>query len=427
MTNLAQNSPTELPFAKLSGDVIEIYRAPQISIHAFCETAAVSSALNAFVADRRMARAHSNVQLGGVAVAIKQYGKVGSPNLLIIECSGDAGTIHAELDALANVCHAGTKVIVIGHTNDVGFYRDLLVQGISEYLVAPLDLNSLIAVIYRLYREPGAKKLGRSFAFVGAKGGVGSSSVAHNVAATIGRLYGASVILADLDLRFGTASLDFKLDASEGVAEVLQDPTRVDDMFLERLLNKRDRHLSILTSPATLEKFYDLQDGAFDRLLEVAQTNVSYVALDVPHVWTSWARKILLAADEVVITAAPDLVSLRNAKNMIEYLKQARPNDGPPKLVLNQIGMPKRTEIKSEKYAAALQIQPIALIPFEPSVFSAAANEGCMIAEMSPRAKACSRFNQIAQTLTGRERPRTSWKERLGFARRRKGQKDAKH
>jgi pilus assembly protein CpaE len=426
MTNLAYKPSAEFPSAKVSGDVIEIYRVPQISIHAFCETAEVTNTLNAFTADRRMARAHASVQLGGVAAAIEHYGHVGSPNLLIVESSADPSTIRSQLDALANVCHASTKVIVIGNINDVGLYRDLLIQGISEYLVAPLELNSLITVIHRLYREPGAQKLGRSLAFVGTKGGVGSSSIAHNVAATIGRLYGASVILADLDLRFGTASLDFKLDPTEGVAEVLQDPNRVDDMFLERLLSKRDKHLSILTSPAALEKSYDLQDSAFDRLMEVAQANVSYVALDIPHVWTSWARRLLSTADEVVITATPDLVSLRNARNIIEYLKQARPNDGLPKLLLNQIGMPKRTEIKPDKYAAALQIQPIALIPFEPGAFSAAANEGRMIAEASPKAKACSRFSQIAQTLTGREKQRTSWKERLGLARIRKGQKDAK-
>ena len=258
--------------------------------------------------------------------------------------------------ALANVCTASTKVIVIGHNNDVDLYRDILAAGISEYLVAPLDLMSIIAVISRLYRAPGAAKLGRSFAFVGARGGVGSSTIAHNTAATIGRLYKSSVILADLDVRFGTAGLDFKLGPGDGVAELLEDPSRVDDMFLERLLDKHDKHLSILTSPASLEKSYDLRDSAFERLLEITQANVSYVALDIPHIWTSWARKILLLADEVVITATPDLASLRNVKNLTEFLKHARPNDGPPKIVLNQIGMPKRTEIKPDKYAAALQI-----------------------------------------------------------------------
>ncbi len=162
-------------------------------------------------------------------------------------------------------------MIVIGHNNDVDLYRDLLAAGISEYLVAPLDLMSIIAVISRLYRAPGAAKLGRSFAFVGARVALVSSTIAHNTAATIGRLYKSSVILADLDVRFGTAGLDFKLAPGDAVAELLEDPSRVDDMFLERLLIKHDKHLSILTSPASLEKSYDLRDSAFERLLEITQ------------------------------------------------------------------------------------------------------------------------------------------------------------
>jgi len=202
MMNLAVKLSDDSPSEKINGDVIEIYRVPQIMIHAFCETAEVISALNAAITDRRMARVHSSVQPGGIAAAIKQYRQTPTPNLLIVESRAEPSTIRAQLDALANVCHASTKVIVIGHTNDVDLYRDLMLQGISDYLVAPLDLFAIIAVISRLYREPGASKLGRSFAFIGARGGVGSSSVAHNVAATIGRLYSTSVILADLDLRF---------------------------------------------------------------------------------------------------------------------------------------------------------------------------------------------------------------------------------
>ena len=427
MTSLAYKPTADLPLGKPSGDVMAIYRIPQITIHAFCETADVTSALDGSFADRRMARADSSVQPGGIAAAIERYKNAASPSLVIVESRGETGQIRAQLNALADVCHASTKVIVIGHTNDVDLYRDLLAQGVSEYIVAPVDPISMIVVISRLYRAAGAAKLGKSFAFVGARGGVGSSSIAHNVAATIGRLYGSRVILADLDLPFGTAGLDFKLEPSQGVSEALQDPSRLDDIFLERLLNKRENHLSILSSLATLEQPHDLQDSAllqdsaFERLLDVAQANVPFVVLDVPHVWTSWARKTLLAADEVVITATPDLASLRNTKNLIDVLKQARPNDGSPKLVLNQVGVPKRAEIKPEKFAATLEMQPLSCIPFEALAFSTAANDGRMIAEASPKSKACSRFVHIAQRLTGRENPKTGWKERLGLSRLLKG------
>src|SRR5215213_2367937 len=174
MTSLAYKPTADLPPGKPSGEVIAIYRIPQITIHAFCETADVTSALAGSFADRRMARADSSVQPGGIAAAIEQYKNAASPSLVIVESREETGQIRAQLNALADVCHASTKVIVIGHANDVDLYRDLLAQGVSEYIVAPVDSISMIVLISRLYRAAGGVKLGKSFAFVGARGGVGS-------------------------------------------------------------------------------------------------------------------------------------------------------------------------------------------------------------------------------------------------------------
>ena len=120
--------------------------------------------------------------------------------------------------------------------------------------------------------------------------------------------------------------------------------------------------ISLLAAPASLDKSYDFAEGAFDPVLEVIQSNVPTVVLDVPHIWTSWARRTLIAADQVVVTAAPDLANLRNAKAIVDLLRNARPNDAPPKLILNQVGVPKRPEIKPEDFAAALQLMPTAVI-----------------------------------------------------------------
>jgi pilus assembly protein CpaE len=158
----------------------------------------------------------------------------------------------------------------------------------------------------------------------------------------------------------------------------------------------------VLTAPATLEQPYDLEESAFERLLDIAQANAPFVVLDVPHVWSSWAKKTLLAADEVVITAEPNLASLRNAKSLVDLLKEGRPNDAPPKLVLNQIGVPKRSEIKPDKFAAAIQIEPIACIPFDSSTVSTAANNGQMIADVSARSPVSKSLAKVAQVITGR-------------------------
>jgi pilus assembly protein CpaE len=145
-----------------------------------------------------------------------------------------------------------------------------------------------------------------------------------------------------------------------------------------------------------------LAEDAFERVLGVAQANASFVVVDVPRIWTPWVRKTLLAADEVVITALPSLAGFRNVKNLIEMLKKARLNDEPPKLILNQIGVPKRAELKPEHFSDSLKLRPIACIPFDIAVASAG-NHGLMIADAAPKSPVIKSVFNIAEITTGRK------------------------
>jgi pilus assembly protein CpaE len=400
MTNLAFDTSPERDTGQRASDTRPV---PRITIQAFCDTPEIAGIFETAAADRRMARAHVKVHTGGIGAAAEFYRSAPTPNLIVVESKLPADAFIAALDSLAEVCDAGTKLMAIGHSNDVRLYRELLKRGVSEYLVAPVDMMSIITTISGIYRDSSTEKLGQVYAFIGAKGGVGSSTIAHNVAWTMARLFGSDVILADLDLPFGTAGLDFNLDPAQGIAEAVFGADRLDEVLLDRLLAKCEDHLSLLAAPATLDNSYDFGEGDFDHLLEIVQANVPTVVLDVPHLWTSWARKTLVAADEVIITAAPDLANLRNAKLIFDLLKQARPNDVPPKLILNQVGVPKRPEIKPDDFAAALQISPIATIPFDPLLFGTAANNGQMIAEASAKPLMSETFTEVAQLVTGRK------------------------
>jgi len=401
MTNAAhQDSPVDGRLAlQGSGDVRAV---PRISIQAFCESPELSAAVEAAAADRRMARAHVKVHLGGITAAAEFYQAAATPNLIIVESKLTRDKLDAELDRLSEVCDAGTKVVVIGHVNDVNLYRSLTQRGVSEYLVMPVDLMRMIQTIADLYVEKASAPLGRTIAFVGAKGGVGSSMVAHNTAWAIGRNYENNVVVADFDLAFGTAGLDFNQDPTQGIAEAISVPDRVDDVFLDRLLAKCSDHLSLLAAPATLDRTYDFEENTFEQMIDVAQNGVPVVVLDLPHLWTSWVKKTLLAADEIVLTVEPDLANLRNAKNLVDLLRQARKHDAPPRLVINKSGLTKRPEIKVDDFSAALNLTPIAIIPFEGQLFGTAANNGQMIAEADPKSPISETFSQIAQIVTGR-------------------------
>jgi pilus assembly protein CpaE len=409
MSNLAYKIDPEPLRERPAGAV----RIPHITLHAFCHAAETASALAVAFADRRMSCVNATVHTGGIAAARDLYQRAVSPNLVLIESRADLNELRTQLDALADVCQSNTQVVVIGAANDIGIYRELLALGVSEYIVAPINPFAVINTVARLYQDAGARKLGRTFAFVGAKGGVGSSTVANNVAAEIARLYGCDVVLMDLDLPFGTASLDFGLDSTQGIAQALEDPIRLDELLLERLLSSYGEHVRVLTAPAAVLQCYDLPQDALVRLIELAQARFPFVVLDIPHVWSAWAKKTLLSADQVVITASPDLANLRNAKNLIELLVAARPNDARPKLVLNQVGVPKRSELKPSKLAAVLEIEPTAALAFEPSLFSSAANTGKMIVDLSANSAAARSFTKIAETITGR----TVCRRRMGFTR----------
>lgn len=375
---------------------------PRISIQAFCLSGHVSGVLEGAAGDRRMAKAHVKIHMGGLSAAIEFYKSAPTPNLIVVETSRQATELLVQLDQLAEVCDAGTKVIVAGELNDVQLYRELIGRGVAEYLLVPFTLADFMATVSRLYHDPGAEPIGRTLAFVGARGGCGSSTVAHNVSWMIARTFESDVVVADMDLAFGTAGLDFNQDPPQGISEAVFSPDRVDDVFLDRLLTKCSERLSLLAAPSSLDRTYDFEEKTFAALIETASQGVPSVVLDLPHVWTKWMRHTLTAADEIVITASPDLANLRNAKNLVDFLKTARPNDGPPRLVLNQVGIPKRPEIKPDEFAAALEIEPLAIIPFEAQLFGTAANNGQMIAEVDPKSSFTATFDSIAQAITGR-------------------------
>ncbi len=375
---------------------------PRISIHAFVEFPDTGAVLQRAGTDRRLSKAHLNVQLGGIGAAVDHYHGVVTPNLLVVETRLNGHAALDELDRLANVCDPSTKVIVIGRTNDVELYRELMRRGASEYLVAPLSPLHLIEVISGLYLEPGATPIGRVITFVGARGGVGSSSLAHNIGWCIAEELQINTTIIDLDLPFGTVGLDFNDEPGQGVADALSAPERLDDVLLDRLLMKRGDHLSLFTAPAVLERDYEGGPDAYESVLDAVRQVTPCVIVDLPHVWTPWVKATLIAADENVIVATPDLASLRNAKSIIEVIRHNRPNDAPPRLVLNQVGQPKRPEIPAKDFAETLGVEPATVVNFDPLLFGQAANNGQMLIELQPNGSSSAAIRQLAQIVTGR-------------------------
>ncbi len=375
---------------------------PRISIQAFCENAAMAEIVQIAAEDRRLAKVHVSVHMGGIEAAVVHFQQNPTPNLVIVESSLPRDHVLMELDRLAECCDPGTKVIVIGHVNDVVLYRDLLRRGVSEYLVEPVAPLQLMEAISNLYNNPEAEPVGHVYAFIGAKGGVGSSTICHNAAWALSEQFKANVVIADLDLAFGTTGLDFNQDPVQGIADALSSPERLDEVLLDRLLTKCSENLSIFAAPVVLDREYDITVAGCDQVIDVVRQHVPYLAIDLPHTWSAWTKSILLQADEVIVTAAPDLANLRNAKSIVDLLKQARRNDNKPRLVMNMVNMPKRPEISIKEFESALDLKAISAIEFDAETFGQAANNGQMIEELNAKAKSVAAFRDVALAMTHR-------------------------
>ncbi|MDR3463380.1 MAG: CtpF protein, partial [Beijerinckiaceae bacterium] len=285
---------------------------PRISIQAFCESQEIAQTIQHAVSDRRMEKAHVKVHMGGAAAALEAYRSAPTPNIIVLETSAQRAELIADLDALAEFCDAGTKVVVSGRLNDIVLYRELIARGVSDYLVAPFEAMDFIRTISGLYTQADAPPLGKIIAVTGVKGGAGASVIAHNIGFAIARDLELQTVIADMDLGFGTTGLDFNQDPPQGIADAVFAPDRLDANLLDRLLSRCTERLSILAAPATLDRVYDFSDTAFDLLIDILRASTPFIVLDVPHGWNGWTRRALVGADEIVLVANPDLANLRN-------------------------------------------------------------------------------------------------------------------
>ena len=247
--------------APMDRAVAQIDPVPRVSIQVFCKSPDVAAIVSAAISDRRMTKAHIKLNMGGAQAAVEAYKSAPTPNVVVVEAPADRDALLEQLEELAQYCDAGTKVVVLGKLNDIVLYRQLIARGVSEYLVAPFDVVDFVQAMSKLFSVPGAKPLGRVIAVVGAKGGVGASTVAHNLAWSLASVTEMATIIADFDLAFGTAGLDYNQDPPQGIAEAVFAPERVDAVLVDRLLSKCGDHLSLLAAPATLDRVLDFAEG----------------------------------------------------------------------------------------------------------------------------------------------------------------------
>ena len=253
--------------------------------------------------------------------------------------------------------------MLFGPHNDIDLYKNLLALGITDYFSDSATTEQVLQSIERSFSEVDPASQARVIAFIGAGGGVGSSVTAANTAYNLAQLFNEKVILVDLDLSFGSSSLDFNLSAKQTVSDALAHPDRLDDVLIERFLVPYNDYLSILTAPASLIDQQEVEIASIEKLLQLVRRLANFIVLDLPHAWQPWVQELLLQVDEVVVISYPDLAGIRNTKNILDFLGEGRGVDAPTRLIFNRVGASRKTELGIKDSQGAIDQAPLLSIP----------------------------------------------------------------
>ncbi len=374
----------------------------RVTIEAFASEKATRATLEQAAADSRLSRSRMTVRDGGLAGAIAHFRENPTPQVLIVEETGDDQALMAALGQLAEVVEPGVKVVVIGTLNDVGLYRTLVGQGVSEYLLAPPAAATVVETVLGFFSDPASTPRGRVIAFFGAGGGVGTSAIAHNVAWLLARTYKEPTILADLDFSFGCADLAFNVESKQSAADVLTQSDRMDEVLFDKCLIPCGDDLKVLAGNGALQIMNLPPSEALEKFLDLSRGAAGFTVLDLPHVWADWTLAALEIVDEAVIVSRPDLTGLRESKNIFAAMTTRR-GAKPTRLLLNKTGESKKTELSAKDFMEATGIHSVLSLPYAVDVFQNAMNNGQMIAEAAKSHAAVEGLRKVMAAVAGRE------------------------
>lgn len=326
-----------------------------------------------------------------------------TPGLLIVQTSTQGEQLFGELESLAEVCDPETRLVLIGSQNDIGLYRTLIQYGVGDYLVGPVDADAIKQSIENLFGTVQAETDGRMIAFYGLIGGAGSSVIAHNTAHALANNYEERTAVIDMDLYFGTAALNFNMQPRQTVVDAMTQIASSPNEMLDPYFMPFEEHVLVMPSPASLTSGVSFNPDTFDQLVRRLRPVGEFVILDLPTIWTQWVSDAIAAADELVLVVKPDLTSLRNAKSLVEYLGPKRGSDAPTRLVINQVGGAKRSDLSDKEFKDALAMTPSVSIPYDPEAFGRALNNGEMLAKAAGKSKANDAIMELAKIVSGRE------------------------
>jgi len=351
----------------------------------------------------------SLIKTGGIESAIRTLSTTNSPRFLMVDLSKSEN--HSDdMNALAEVCEPGTIVIALGTKNDIALYRDLVGSGIQDYLVKPVSADQLretLLLAEQAFHTPEEEEVkhpvdetDKLVAVVGMRGGVGSSTIASSCAWIIANENKRSTALLDMDIYFGTDALTFDLEPGRGLCDALENPSRVDSLFIERAMIKESENLSILGAEASLNNPTYTDPAALSHLMAELKSNFNYVILDLPRNMAADYPLILSEASEIILVSDLSLAGTRDMIRFMAFCKSVAP-DAKIKIVLNKVAGSNLVEVDKKDFEASIESKTDYEIPFDQKLMVQVSRSGKPLPQAAKMSRVVKILNNICEEIIG--------------------------
>ncbi|MDH4745651.1 pilus assembly protein CpaE [Sphingomonas sp. CBMAI 2297] len=347
------------------------------------------------------------VNKGGLRNAVQTLSVSASPNILFVDLS-ESGDPLNDINALAEVCEPGTIVIASGQVNDVRLYRDLVASGIHDYLLKPLNPDALRDAFAQAQAALSAPKLAEAgtdrphcaVAVIGTRGGAGASTLATSLAWLMGERLGRSTALLDLDVHFGTGALALDLEPGRGLTDAIENPSRIDGLFIERAMVRASDRLAVLSAEAPIHSPIMTDGAAFYQLQEEIRTAFECTVVDLPRSMLVNHPHLITDVQVAVLATELTLASARDAIRILSWFKSNAPQTQVI-VVANKIQQAAVLEISRKDFEGSIERKIDFMLPFDAKLASQSAKLGKPLAEVGKGNKGIAPLVDLAQRIAG--------------------------
>jgi pilus assembly protein CpaE len=345
------------------------------------------------------------VHKGGLRNAVQSLSVSASPNILFVDLAESGDPIN-DINGLAEVCEPGTIVIAAGQVNDVRLYRDLVVSGIQDYLLKPLHPDMLREAFVHAQAmlaapkpaETSADRPHCAVAVIGARGGAGASTIATSLAWLLSEKENRSTAILDLDVHFGTGALALDLEPGRGLTDAIENPSRIDGLFIERALVRASEKLSVLSAEAPINSPIMTDGAAFYQLQEEMRGAFECTVVDLPRNMLVQHPHLLAEIQAVVVVTELTLAAARDTIRILSWLKTNAPHSNVV-IVANRVHPAAALEISRKDFETSIERRVDHVIVFDQKLAAQAAKLGKTFAEAGKTGKTVAPLAEVARHI----------------------------